>query len=111
VRIGAVRPSSEESSVIHHLAVFDFHDDASSEAIDTLRSRLRALPTLISDIASYDVVDDLGLRETNSAMAVIAQFPTTAAFLAYVEHDAHQSVVTECIAPIVSKRSSLQYET
>lgn len=97
--------------MIHHLAVFDFHEGTSAEAVDTLRSRLLELPSLISDVVSYAVVDDLGLRDTNSALAVIADFPTAEAFLAYVAHPAHQAVVTECITPIVAKRSSLQYET
>lgn len=96
--------------MIRHLAVFDFHEGTSTEAIDTLRSRLRELPSLVPDVAAYDVVDDLGLRDTNSALAVVAEFPTADAFLAYVAHPAHQAVVTECITPIVSKRSSLQYE-
>lgn len=96
--------------MIRHLAVFDFHDGTSPESIDTLRARLRELPSLIPDIASYTVADDLGLRETNSALAVVAEFPTAEAFLAYVVHPAHQAVITECISPIVAKRSSLQYE-
>jgi hypothetical protein len=96
--------------MIHHLALFDFHDGTPPHAIDELRTRLRELPSLIPQIASYDVVDDLGLRDTNSAMAVIAQFATSDDFASYVAHGAHQAVVSECISPIVSKRSSLQYE-
>lgn len=96
--------------MIHHLAVFDFAEDTPVSSIDLLRERLRELPSLIPDITSFRVVDDLGLRDTNSAMAVVAEFPTPDAFLGYVNHPAHQAVVTECITPIVSKRSSLQYE-
>lgn len=95
--------------MIHHLAVFDFHPGTPTDAIDELRTRLRALPAVVPNIVSFEVVDDLGLRDTNSAMAVVATFATRDDFLAYVVHPAHKAVVDECITPIVSKRSSLQY--
>lgn len=97
--------------MIHHLAVFDFHTDTPAEAIDALRERLRELPSMVPDIVSFEVVEDLGLRDTNSAMAVVATFATPEAFLDYVAHPAHKAVVDECITPIASKRSSLQYES
>lgn len=96
--------------MLRHLAIFDFDPGTPVDAIDTLRTRLRELPSVIPGIVSFEVVDDLGLRETNSHMAVVATFESHDAFLGYVAHPAHQAVADECITPILAKRSSLQYE-
>lgn len=95
--------------MVHHMVVFTFVPDAAADAVDELQSRLEALPASIPEIRGYRVVRDLGLRAGNGDMAVMAEFDDADGFVAYVNHAAHQAVVSECIQGLVATRSALQY--
>jgi hypothetical protein len=95
--------------MVHHVVSFTFTPDASPESIDTLQSRLEALPGLIPEVRAYRVVRDARLREGNADMAVLADFDDAEGFLTYANHPDHLAVIAECIRPIVASRSALQY--
>ena len=96
--------------MVHHVVVFTFLPDTPAEAIDALERRLEELPALCETVRSFRVVRDARLRDGNADMAVLASFDDAEGFLAYAENPDHQAVITECIRPIMDKRSALQYE-
>jgi hypothetical protein len=79
--------------------------------VDGLVGALRALPERIPALDHYVVGRDLGLREGNATVAIVADCADEAAWRAYVDHPAHRQVVEEWITPHAVGRQSVQHLT
>jgi hypothetical protein len=86
-----------------------FRKDASDQAKRALREGLAGLPAQIPELRRYQVGDDLGLAQGNFDFAIVAEVDDQAAFRVYVDHPAHQEVVTQCIRPILEERVAVQF--
>jgi heme-degrading monooxygenase HmoA len=95
--------------MIKHVAVFKLKDEFGASEADEFVRRLNLLPGLIPGIESFSAVRDAGLRPGNGEVAVLAEFESPEAFTGYVEHAAHQAVITDCIGPWVATRVALQF--
>jgi len=71
---------------------------------------LRGLPAQISEIRSYEVGADLGLRDGNADLAIVASFDDEAGWRAYLSHPAHLQAIDEHIAPHSTGLTSVQFE-
>jgi hypothetical protein len=97
--------------VIRHCVVLRFRDDAPDGAVDRVVDALRTLPAQIPQIRSYEVGADLGWREGNAELGIVATFDDRDGWRTYVEHPAHVAVIEQHIAPYVRDRTSVQFET
>lgn len=96
--------------MFRHVVMFRFADDATDEQKEALRSGLRRLPEVISEIRSYRFGDDLGLRDDNFDFAVTADFDDLDGFVTYRDNPDHQKVIADLITPIITARAAVQFE-
>ena len=96
--------------VIRHVVVFRWIDGTTAEQVAAVADGLRALPAQVPTLRAYTVGPDLGLGEGRWDFAVVAEFDDAAGYQAYVDHPAHQAVVTDHIAPIRAERAHAQIE-
>jgi hypothetical protein len=52
---------------------------------------------------------DLGLRDTNADLAVVADFADEDAFRTYSGHPAHLEVIRTHVEPLVAERHAVQF--
>lgn len=97
--------------MLHHIVLFKGKDGLTEADRDRIRTALLALPAQIPQIASYEVVTDVGLADTNHDMALLASFADEAAWRTYQQHPAHQAVVRDVITPVLAARAAIQYTT
>lgn len=95
--------------MFHHLALFRFTPESTSDQHRASADGLRALPRSIPEIRSYDVRVDAGLGSDNADMSLHATFVDEAAWRTYSAHPDHVRVVTEQITPILAAAMRTQY--
>lgn len=96
--------------MIRHCVFVDLAPGTSEAAATGIVEALRSLPGQIEAIATYEVGRDLGLRDGNPEIAIVASFEDEDAWRTYVEHPAHVAVIAEHIAPHVEDRRAVQFE-
>ena len=78
-----------------HAVLLKFKRDVKPNVIQGFAAELRALPTVIPNILSYEVGMDLYLHASsdgenpNCGLSIAATFPTDAAYLHYANHAKH----------------------
>jgi len=97
-------------SMVRHIAMFRWTDDATEEHKAAVAEGLAALPSAIPSIVRYTFGGDLGVNDGNFHYVVVADFADVAGYVAYRDHPAHQAVIAERIAPIRAERASAQFE-
>lgn len=95
--------------MIHHCVLFTFRRGADPSAVDALVEALRELPSRISAIRSYEVGTDLGLRDGNASLGVVATFDDEEGWQTYVDHPDHLAVIDRHVPPIVEGRQAVQF--
>ena len=95
---------------LHHVVQFRFNEDVTTQAIDELAARLRALPGLIPQIANYVLGPDLGINDDNWDFALSADFASITDYQTYRNHPEHQAVVRDHVTAITAERHSVQFE-
>lgn len=93
---------------IRHIVLFRFTDQTTDEQIGHLASGLSALPEAIPEIRAYRHGPDAGILPASWDYAVIGDFDSPAAFLAYREHPTHKALVEERLEPISAQRAAVQ---
>lgn len=96
--------------MFRHVVVFRFKAEATDAQKVALRDDLAALPGQIPELRRYVFGDDAGLADGNFDFAVVADFDDVAAYRAYAEHPAHQSLIADRIRPILAERVAVQYD-
>ncbi|MFA7477076.1 MAG: Dabb family protein [Acidimicrobiia bacterium] len=100
---------TEDFNNMRHCIMLTFKPEATPEALNNLAEALRALPAQISEIRSYEVGLDLGYNDANYQLGIIASFENREDWQTYLDHPAHQAVVRDHIAPIVTARAAIQF--
>lgn len=96
---------------LRHVINVTFRDDATEDQIEAAVAALRALPDQIPEVESYVVGRDKGISPGNSHLAIVADFADVAGYETYRDHPAHQAVIVDHFAPIVSGRTAVQHDT
>jgi hypothetical protein len=96
--------------MIRHCVVVTVSPDTSDADRDGIVEALRGLPAQIPEIRSYEVGADLGLRDGNADIAIVASFDDEAGWRAYLSHPAHLQVIDQHFAPHSTGRTSVQFE-
>ncbi len=81
--------------MIKHIVAWDFPEEQKSENIAKLKALLEELPTLISEIETYEVGINIKDSENAKDMILISGFKDQAALDRYAVHPEHQRVVQE----------------
>lgn len=95
--------------MFRHVVLLRFVPEATAEQKAAIVDALRGLPTQIPELRDYRVGTDAGLAETNFDLAVVADVDSMADYLTYRDHDAHQAVIRDLIAPILADRAAVQH--
>lgn len=94
--------------MLTHLVLISLRDDVTEEQVEALVAGLEALPGQIDAIEEYRVGRDMGLAGGNADVGIIARFASSEALRTYVDHPAHQRVLSELILPVASSSARLQ---
>ena len=95
--------------MFRRIVLLTWKADATSEQKTAVAEELRKLPAVIAEIRHFDVESNLAAGPGSADLGVIADFDNVEEWQAYVNHPAHQKVVTDYLNPIVANRASLQY--
>jgi hypothetical protein len=96
--------------VLRHIVMFRFATDTPPDKIEHLAEGLRSLPDQVPQVRGFTFGRDLGLREGNWDYAVVADFDDVDGWKAYAADPVHQQVIAERITPIITERTSVQFE-
>src|SRR3954452_17398494 len=78
--------------MIVHIVCWRYKTETDEPARDEHRSRLRALPSMIADIVSFDVGEDILHLERSFDTGLVAAFTDRDALEQYTDHPEHQEV-------------------
>lgn len=95
--------------MLRHVAMFRLKSDAPEGTWERLARGLDRLAREIPEVTAYTHGRDLGLREGNFDLAVVADFEDPEAFAAYVGHPEHQAFLRDLLLPVVEERVSIQF--
>jgi Stress responsive A/B Barrel Domain len=76
-----------------HIVCWKYKPETSDSLRDEHRARLRALPSMISNIISFDVGEDMLNLERSFDTGLVAYFADREALDHYSDHPEHQKVV------------------
>ncbi len=96
--------------MLRHVVVLTFPATHPREELEALAEELRALPAQIPEIRGYEVGLDLGLREGNGSVVVVADFDDADGWRAYASHPHHLDVIARRITPSATGRAAAQFE-
>jgi hypothetical protein len=95
--------------MLRHVVLIRLLPDATEDQRQAILDGLRGLPAQIPEIHRYEVGADLGLRDGNPPIGVVALFENAGDWRTYLEHPAHVAVVQGAIEPASSERVSIQF--
>lgn len=75
-----------------HIVCWKYKPETDAEKRDEHRAKLRALPSVIEGIASFDVGADILHLERSFDTGLVIHFPDRAALDDYTDHPEHQKV-------------------
>jgi len=96
--------------MIQHITLIYFKPDTSAERKQKVLAAFRQLPELIPGIQAFRTGLDLELLEGNAGLAVVAEFATREAFLAYSTHEAHTEVIFPVCGEVMESYATTQFE-
>lgn len=96
--------------MILHVVTFLWRPDVTNADVEAVLEGLSSLPAQIPELRDYRFGPDLGLREGNAHFGVTALLDGPEDVDAYLDHPAHQQVVTEILGPLIVARQALQFE-
>ena len=96
--------------MLRHVVLFRLTEDTPEGTLQSLKDGLSLLANSIPEISSYSFGKDLGLREGNYDLGIVADFEDEKAFNRYVEHPDHQAFVADQLRPVLAERVALQFE-
>ncbi len=76
-----------------HIVCWKYKPETTESLRDEHRAKLRALPSMISDIESFDVGEDILHLERSFDTGLVAHFTDREALDHYNDHSEHQKVV------------------
>lgn len=98
-------------AVFHHIVLLRFQTASTADQHQTIADALRALPSVIDEILTYDVNIDAGLSAENAHVSVHGTFVDEMAWRTYSSHRAHLAVLDGMIKPILASAVRTQYTT
>lgn len=96
--------------MIRHCVFLTLEPGTSEAATIAIVEALEGLPEVIPEIRTYEVGTDLGWREGNPGIAIVASFDDEAGWRTYQDHPTHVAVIEDHIVPHTSGRTSVQFE-
>jgi hypothetical protein len=97
-------------SVVEHILLMKWNEQASQEAIDRVFLELRGLKEKIPGIEEVSCGKNFSERAKGYTHGVVMRFKNRAALTAYFPHPEHQRVVKTWINPILAEILALDYE-
>jgi len=93
--------------VIRHIVMVEYRGPVPPEQLEEIRSALVALPA--PGRVAFSMGVDLGLRDGNMDLAIVADFEDEPAYQAYDADEAHDRIRREMIAPIAERFERCQF--
>jgi hypothetical protein len=97
--------------MIHHVVTIRWKEGVDPAHGEAVATALRALPSIIPELASYACGSDLALAATNFDFAVAAQFASVEDYVVYRDHPEHHAIIQSMIAPFMSERCAVQFSS
>lgn len=98
------------TSMIEHIVLFKWQENASAEAIAKAMAALRDLKEKIPSIVDLSCGENFSDRARGYTHGLVVRFRDRAGLEAYQPHPLHQDVVQNFIKPIIAEVLALDYE-
>ena len=93
-----------------HTLMLRFTDDATEAQKSALYEGLARMPKVMEFIRRYEFGPDLGLREGNPDLGLVADFDSEADWRKYSDNPDHLELIRDTIRPITAAAYRVQYE-
>lgn len=93
--------------MIRHVVLIRYRSPVPAQQVDDIRAALDALPAPGRITLSMGV--DLGLRDGNMDLAIVADFVDEDSYRTYDRDPAHERIRREMIAPIAERMERCQF--
>lgn len=94
--------------MLRHVVLFQLNESASPERVEAIRAALGRLDC--PGRMAFTMGADLGLRDGNMGLALVADFVDADAYRAYDTDADHDRIRRELIAPIAERLERCQFE-
>jgi Stress responsive A/B Barrel Domain len=96
--------------MLRHVVIFSWSPEVDHRHIARVGEGLDRLAATLPSIRSYRHGRDLGLADTNSDYAIVADFDDADGFVAYRDHPNHRAFIAELITGHVAARAAVQFD-
>ena len=96
--------------MIQHVVLLRLLPGVSKADLEPLVSALTGLAASLEGVEEYSVGLDLGLRDDNDDLAIVARFRDRKALDTYLTHPDHLSVLAQFGPTLVAEKHSVQFE-
>ena len=106
---GHVAAPGRVTSVLRHVVLFTWTDEADESRRAATVDALRRLRDDVGGMTSLTVSSDAGLVDGNAHTILVADFPDEEALRRYAQDPVHQAVIAEHVKPYLAGRSAVQF--
>jgi hypothetical protein len=100
----------KENTVIEHIVLMRWREDASAEAIERVMKELRGLKDKIPVIVDLSCGENFSDRAKGYTHGLVVRLEDRAGLDAYLPHPEHQRVLQNFLAPIRGDVLAVDYE-
>lgn len=93
---------------VKHTVLFNFKEGTDEGLVQQVVVSLNRLPSVIPEVQSWEIAEDLGKRESSFRFVLLATFADMDALERYLKHPDHEDAVTRA-APHLSQIAEHDY--
>ena len=94
--------------MLRHVTSFRWIDESTPEQRAAAIARIRKLPSVVPEIRSLELGEDLGLRPDSPHVLMILDFDDQEGFQAYEDSPDHRAI-SATIRPLVERSAKVEY--
>ena len=96
--------------MLKHIVLMEFKKDAPADCAQQVISALKTLPDSIPEIESLEVGIDVVGDPRAVDLGLVVRLPDRKALQRYIDHPAHQRVVTTILRPFLERAVVVDFE-
>ena len=96
--------------MIRHCVLFRWLPDTTDEQVDEIAKLLVDYVGTLDGVVSYRFGRDIGVTDGTYDFAVVGDFESRDAYVAYRDSPRHVEIVKGIVAPLLADRASVQFE-
>lgn len=97
--------------MFRHVVMFKWNDGVEEAHIAATSAALTALVATIPEVGDYRHGPDVNMTSGNFDYVVVGEYASADDYVVYRDHPDHKALIQKYIAPHISARAAVQYES